>query len=45
MTPRQAILDALNGKIKRAELLQVLGIEGTEGNYRYKRKERVKNRL
>ena len=45
MTPRQAILDALNGKIKRAELLEVLGIEGTEGNYCYKRKERIKKEV
>lgn len=39
MTSKQAILLALNGKMKRAELLEVLGIVGTEGNYRYKRKE------
>jgi hypothetical protein len=40
MTSRQAILLALNGQMKRAELLEVLGIVGTEGNYRYKRKDK-----
>jgi hypothetical protein len=42
MTTKQAILLALNGQMKRAELLSVLGIVGTEGNYRYKRKESEK---
>jgi len=42
MTSRQAILDALNGKIKRPELLNILGIVGTEGNYRYKREIKKK---
>lgn len=42
MTSKQAILLALNGKMKRGELLEILGIVGTEGNYRYKRKESIK---
>jgi hypothetical protein len=39
MTTKQAILLALNGQMKRAELLDILGIVGTEGSYRYKRAE------
>mgnify|MGYP006266661081 CR=1 FL=1 len=45
MTNKQAILLALNGKMKRAELLDILGIVGTEGNYRYKKKEPVKKQF
>lgn len=42
MTPKQAILSALNGKITRQQLMDYCGIINKNGVYHYKRKERIK---
>ncbi|MFZ1389457.1 MAG: hypothetical protein WAS34_18895 [Thiolinea sp.] len=42
MTPKQAILAALNGEITRAKLMEYCGIVNKDGKYVYKRKEVVK---
>jgi len=42
MTPKQAILAALNGEITRPQLMEYCGIINVDGKYKYKRKEVVK---
>ena len=42
MTPKQAILAALNGEITRPQLMEHCGIVNKDGKYVLKRKERVK---
>ena len=42
MTPKQAILAALNGEITRSQLMEYCGIVNKGGKYVLKRKERVK---
>lgn len=42
MTPKQAILSALNGEITRSQLMEHCGIVNKGGKYVLKRKEKVK---
>lgn len=42
MTPRQALLAAMNGEITRPQLMEYCGIVKKEDKYVYKRKETVK---